>query len=43
MVIKKMKIWIKDLLCSPNISIKNVKDSKVSIKINGKEKIPKTK
>lgn len=39
MNIKKIRIWLKEWFNTPSISVKNVKDSKVSIVINGKEKV----
>ena len=39
MNIKKIRIWLKERFNTPSISIKNVKDSKISIKVNGKEKV----
>ena len=41
MNIKNIKIWLKELINTPSISVKNIKDSNISIKINGKEKINK--
>ena len=39
MNIKKIRIWLKEWFNTPSISIKNVKDSNISIKVNGKEKL----
>ena len=41
MNIKNIKIWLKELINTPSVSVKNIKDSNISIKINGKEKINK--
>ena len=38
MNIKKIRIWLKEWFNTPSISIKNVKDSNISIKVNGREK-----
>ncbi len=39
MNIKKIRIWLKEYFNRPSISIKNVKDSNISIRIDGKEKL----
>ena len=39
MNIKKIRIWLKEWFNTPSISIKNVKDSNISIKVDGKEKV----
>ena len=39
MTVAKIKVWLKELINTPSVSIKNIKDSNISIKINGKEKI----
>ena len=39
MNIKKIRIWIKEWFNTPSISIKNVKDSEITIRINGEEKL----
>ena len=41
MTVAKIKVWLKELINTPSVSIKNIKDSNISIKINGKEKINK--
>jgi len=39
MNIKKIRIWLKEMFNTPSITVKNIKDSNISIKVNGKEKI----
>ena len=39
MNIKKIRIWLKEGINKPSISIKNVNNSNISIRIDGKEKI----
>lgn len=39
MNIKKIRVWLKEWFNTPSINIRNVKDSSIIIKINGKEKL----
>jgi hypothetical protein len=39
MNVKKIRIWLKEWINKPSISIKNVNNSNISIRIDGKEKI----
>ena len=39
MNIKKLRIWLKEWFNTPSISIKNVKNSNISIKIDKEEKV----
>lgn len=41
--IKKLRVWLKEWVNTPSISIKNVKDSSVIVKINQEDKVNNTK
>jgi hypothetical protein len=43
MEFNKIKTWVKELFSSRLIVVKNVENSEISIKINGKEKLNKWK
>ena len=37
--IKKIRIWLKEWFNTPSISLKNIKDSNITITVNGKKKL----